>query len=63
MFICGSDAEAKRAVAELLRQFGWEPFDCGGIVAARAIEPSCMLWCIRGSLHNEWTHAFKLLRH
>jgi hypothetical protein len=55
MFICGNSPEAKRSVGEVLRQFGWEPFDCGGIVAARAIEPLCMLWCIPGFLRNEWT--------
>jgi 3-hydroxyisobutyrate dehydrogenase-like beta-hydroxyacid dehydrogenase len=27
----------------------------------RAIERLCMLWCIPRFLHNEWTHAFKLL--
>jgi 8-hydroxy-5-deazaflavin:NADPH oxidoreductase len=57
MFICGNSPEAKRSVGEVLRQFGWEPFDCGGIVAARAIEPLCMLWCIPGFLRNEWAPA------
>jgi hypothetical protein len=33
----------------------------GKAEAARAIEPLCMLWCIRGFLRNEWIHAFKLL--
>ena len=61
MFICGDDAGAKQQVAGILRQFGWEPFDCGGIVAARAIEPLCILWCLRGFQHNQWDHAFKLL--
>jgi 8-hydroxy-5-deazaflavin:NADPH oxidoreductase len=49
MFICGNSPEAKRSVGEVLRQFGWEPFDCGCIIAARAIEPLCMLWCIPAS--------------
>jgi 8-hydroxy-5-deazaflavin:NADPH oxidoreductase len=34
----------------------------GDAEAARAIEPLCMLWCIPSFLHNERTHAFKLLR-
>jgi hypothetical protein len=34
----------------------------GGAEAARAIEPLSMLWCIPGFLHNQWTHAFKLLK-
>jgi predicted dinucleotide-binding enzyme len=63
MFICGDDAAAKAQVSDTIRQFGWEPFDCGGIVASRSIEPLCMLWCIPGLQHNQWNHAFKLLTH
>jgi predicted dinucleotide-binding enzyme len=62
MFICGNDSSAKNTVSRLLDQFGWEPADMGTAEAARAIEPLCMLWCIPGFLHNQWTHAFKLLR-
>ena len=61
MFICGNNAQAKAQVKDLLRQFGWEAFDCGSIVAARAIEPLCMLWCIPGFRSNDWMHAFKML--
>jgi predicted dinucleotide-binding enzyme len=62
MFICGNDEGARAVVAEVLDQFGWETADMGKAEAARAIEPLCMLWCIRGFTHNEWSHAFKLLR-
>ncbi len=62
MFICGDDPGAKDRVREILTQFGWETEDLGGVQAARAIEPLCILWCIPGFLHNQWTHAFKLLR-
>ena len=62
MFICGNDADAKKTVAGILDQFGWETADMGGAEAARAIEPLCMLWCIPGFLRNEWSHAFKLLK-
>jgi predicted dinucleotide-binding enzyme len=62
MFICGNDETAKKSVAEILDQFGWETADMGSVEAARAIEPLCMLWCIPGFLRNEWTHAFKLLK-
>jgi 8-hydroxy-5-deazaflavin:NADPH oxidoreductase len=62
MFICGNDAGAKATVTEILGQFGWESEDMGGVEAARAIEPLCMLWCIPGMLRNEWGHAFKLLK-
>jgi len=50
---------AKGQASEIIRQLGWEPLDCGGITAARAIEPLCMLWCIPGFLRNRWNHAFR----
>ena len=62
MFICGNNEAAKKAVTQILDQFGWETADMGKAEAARAIEPLCMLWCIPGFSRNEWTHAFKLLR-
>ena len=62
MFLCGNNGEAKDRVSGIVEQFGWEPYDCGGIVSARAIEPLCMLWCIPGLLRNDWAHAFKVLR-
>ena len=61
MFLCGDHPQAKRQVSEIVQQFGWEPFDCGGIIASRALEPLCILWCIPGFARNQWTHAFKLL--
>lgn len=61
MFLCGDNDPAKSQVAEIIHQFGWEPFDCGGIIASRALEPLCMLWCIPGFLKNQWSHAFKVL--
>jgi 8-hydroxy-5-deazaflavin:NADPH oxidoreductase len=63
MFICGNDASAKKTVAEILDQFGWESEDMGAVEAARAIEPLCRLWCIPGVGKGDWSaHAFKLLR-
>jgi predicted dinucleotide-binding enzyme len=62
MFICGNDEAAKKSVTGILDQFGWETADMGGVESARAIEPLCMLWCLPGFLHNQWTHAFKLLK-
>ncbi len=61
MFFCGNDPAAKSQASDIIRQFGWEPYDVGGINAARALEPLCMLWCIPGFTKNQWTHAFKLL--
>jgi predicted dinucleotide-binding enzyme len=61
MFICGDNEGAKKTVAAILDEFGWETADMGGVEAARAIEPLCILWCIPGFLRQEWAHAFKLL--
>lgn len=63
MFICGNNQEAKKTVSSVLLNFGWEVEDMGKATAGRAIEPLCMLWCIPGFLQNQWSHAFKLLKH
>jgi predicted dinucleotide-binding enzyme len=60
MFICGDNAEAEQQVIGIIRRFGWEPCDCGGIMASGALEPRCILWCLGGFQHNYWYHAFKL---
>ena len=62
MFICGNDDGAKKTVADISRQFGWDVEDMGKAEAARAIEPLCILWCIPGLAGGSWTHALKLLR-
>ena len=62
MFICGNDTEAKAQVTAILDRFGWEAEDMGGVEAARAIEPLCILWCLPGFVRNQWSHAFKLLK-
>jgi predicted dinucleotide-binding enzyme len=62
MFICGNSEQAKKEVSAILEKFGHEVEDMGGVEAARAIEPLCILWCIPGFLRNQWSHAFKLLR-
>jgi len=61
MFICGNNEVAKKQVAKINEEFGWETADMGSAEAARAIEPLCILWCIPGFTRNDWTHAFKLL--
>lgn len=62
MFICGNDADAKRTVSGLVAQLGWQAEDMGGVEAARAIEPLCMLWCIPLLRGEGSGHAFKMLR-
>jgi len=62
MFICGNLEQARDEVAGICALFGFEPQDMGTAEAARAIEPLCMLWCIRGFRENGWNHAFRLLK-
>ena len=62
MFIAGNDADAKSTATSLLAEVGWDSADMGTAVAARAIEPLAVLWCIPGFRENSWMHAFKLLR-
>jgi len=62
MFICGNNDASKGQVTKILTQFGWEIADMGKAIAARAIEPLCMLWCIPGMLHGQWRHAFRLVK-
>ena len=62
MFICGNNDASKKEVVDILDLFGWEVADMGKATAARAIEPLCILWCIPGFLHNQWSHAFRLLK-
>lgn len=40
---CGDDAGAKRIVARLIRDIGFEPVDCGGLSVARYLEPFALL--------------------
>ena len=44
MPLCGDDAEAKKVVADLARQLGFEPVDVGPLRSARYLEALAMLW-------------------
>jgi 8-hydroxy-5-deazaflavin:NADPH oxidoreductase len=62
MFIAGNDADAKRRTAALLKDFGWEAADIGGIESSRYLEAMCLAWVLYGMHQGAWRHAFKLLR-
>jgi predicted dinucleotide-binding enzyme len=62
MFIAGDDERAKDAVSAIIRQFGLEPIDLGGIESSRYLEPLCIVWVRYGFRTNTWNHAFKMLR-
>jgi predicted dinucleotide-binding enzyme len=44
MPVCGDDPDGKSAVADLARELGFEPVDCGGLSAASMLESLAMLW-------------------
>lgn len=44
MFFCGNDAAAKRTVAALLTDLGWDPVDVGGLAQALHLEHMTLLW-------------------
>lgn len=43
MFYCGDEAKAKKMVAQLINEVGFEPLDCGTLNVARYLEPLAML--------------------
>jgi predicted dinucleotide-binding enzyme len=61
MFICGNDDSAKMTVTDLLKQFGWNVIDSGGIVSSRYLEAMAMLWILHFFKTGNVNHAFKML--
>ncbi len=63
MFLCGDDAEAKKVVADLARQLGFEPVDVGPLRSARYLEPLAMLWIDLAILQGFGTNfGFQLIK-
>ncbi|MCA8910062.1 MAG: NAD(P)-binding domain-containing protein [Planctomycetes bacterium] len=62
MFIAGNDDGAKAKTTELLKDFGWETADIGGIDGSRYLEAMCLAWVRYGVKTGGWMHAFKLLK-
>lgn len=62
MFLCGNDEGAKKVVGELVKEFGWNPIDIGGMEGARLLEPMCWLWVTHGIRSGGWNHAFTLVK-
>jgi len=62
MLICGNDADAKKKVVGILKEFGWPgAMDVGGIEGARWLEAQVPLWVLAGSRIGRWDHAFKVV--
>jgi hypothetical protein len=60
MFMAGDDADAKTAVAGLLRDLGFDPLDAGDITKSRLLEPFALVWInqalVRGK-GRDWAFA------
>ena len=62
MFIAGNDAGAKETVTGILRDFGWDVIDLGGIESSRYLESLAMIWILHYFQTKNGNHAFKLLK-
>jgi 8-hydroxy-5-deazaflavin:NADPH oxidoreductase len=61
-FIAGNSEEAKAEAAQLVREFGWDVEDLGGIDQAFFLEAFASMWINYGFKYNDWAHAFKFLK-
>ncbi|MGQ0669209.1 MAG: NADPH-dependent F420 reductase [Actinomycetota bacterium] len=61
VFLAGDDAQAKQAVAELARDMGYDPVDCGSLANARALEHLLSLLGTIGHSYEWGTWALKVL--
>ena len=62
MFICGDRDDAKARVAGIVKDFGWNVVDVGGIESSRYLEGMCLVWVLSAMRGGTWNQAFKLLR-
>ena len=60
--IAGDNDAAKAQAAELIREFGWEVEDLGGIDQSFFLEALASLWVNHAFKTGNWTQAFKLLK-
>jgi predicted dinucleotide-binding enzyme len=44
LLYCGDDADAKKIVAPLIQELGFDAIDAGPLVQARVLEPFALLW-------------------
>jgi NADPH-dependent F420 reductase len=63
MFYCGDDAEAKKVVAQLATELGFNAVDAGPLTQARVLEPFALLWISLAFKQGFGAHwGFKILR-
>lgn len=61
-FYCGDDEEARRTVASLIADVGFEPVDLGPLRSARQLEMLTLLWFEMTATAGTRDIAFKVLR-
>lgn len=61
-FIAGDSDSAKAEATQLIREFGWDVVDVGGIEQSFFLEALASLWVNYAVKSNSWNQAFKLLR-
>jgi predicted dinucleotide-binding enzyme len=62
MFIAGNSDDAKRTVSSIVKDFGWNVVDVGGIESSRYLEAMCLVWVLSAMRTGNWSQAFKLLK-
>ena len=62
MFIAGNDEGAKKKVEQIVRDFGWNVIDLGGIEQSRLLEPLAMVYITHAIRTGNWSIAWKLLK-
>jgi predicted dinucleotide-binding enzyme len=63
MFYCGDDAAAKKTVASLIAELGFDPLDAGPLMQSRVLEPFALLWITLAMKYGYGRDiAFELLR-
>jgi 8-hydroxy-5-deazaflavin:NADPH oxidoreductase len=55
MFIAGNDLTAKKVVADLCQQLGWEPVDTGNISMSLHLEHMALLWISMAGVQRSGT--------
>lgn len=60
-FIAGNDDDAKAEASALIREFGWEVADLGGIEQAFFLEAFAALWVNYAFKTDKWERAIKLV--
>jgi 8-hydroxy-5-deazaflavin:NADPH oxidoreductase len=62
MLLCGDDADAKRVVAQLCEEMGFDPVDAGPLALAGTLEEVARLWVMMARGGTGRNIAFRLIK-